>query len=139
MTKVFLKKIYIDRSDSTSNVKHLRSIQNEEDVKKYLSSEGFKIIRLSDYSFQDQVSIFNKADIIIGLHGAGFANTVFARPNTKIIELKIKSHPGKEIENLALSNNLSYKALKFDLIGADHANQFGHLNDSIKALKKNIN
>ena len=110
--KTFFKKIYIDRSDSTSNVKHLRSIQNEEEVKKFLSSMGFEIIRLSEYSFQDQVSIFNKAEIIIGLHGAGFANTVFSRPNTKIIELKIKTHPGKEIENLAISNKLSYKALK---------------------------
>ena len=137
--KTFFKKIYIDRSDSTSNVKHLRSIQNEEEVKKFLSSVGFEIVRLSEYSFQDQVSIFNKAEIIIGLHGAGFANTVFSRPNTKIIELKIKTHPGKEIENLAISNKLSYKALKFDLIGIDHANQFGHINVSISELKKNIN
>ena len=136
--KLFSKNLY-DRSDSTSNVKHLRSIQNEEEVKKFLSSAGFENVRLSDYSFQDQVSIFNKAEIIIGLHGAGFANTVFSRPNTKIIELKVKTHPGKEIENLAISNKLSYKALKFDLIGIDHANQFGHINVSISELKKNIN
>ena len=32
--KKFFKKIYIDSSDSTSNVKHLRSIINEEEVKK---------------------------------------------------------------------------------------------------------
>ena len=76
---------------------------------------------------------------IIGLHGAGFANIVFSKPNTKIIELKIKSHLGREIENLAKSNNLSFKALKFDLIGEKTANQFGHINVSINELKNNIN
>ena len=138
-TKKFFKKIYIDRSDSTSNVKHLRSIVNEEEVKNYLLSVGFKIVRLSDYSFKDQVLIFNEAEIIVGLHGAGFANMVFSKPNTKIIELKQKHHLGKDLENLAKSNNLAFKALKFDLVGEETATQFGHINVSINELKKNIN
>ena len=138
-SKILLKKVYIDRSDSTSNVKHLRTIKNDEEVKQYLSSEGFEIIKLSEYSFEDQVSIFNTAETIIGLHGAGFANIVFSKPNTKIIELKIKSHIGKEIENLAISNDLSYRALKFDLVGEESTNQFGHINVSINELKKIIN
>ena len=120
-------------------MKHLRTIKNDEEVKQYLSSEGFKIIKLSEYNFEDQVSIFNTAETIIGLHGAGFANIVFSKPNTKIIELKIKSHIGKEIENLAISNDLSYRALKFDLVGEESQNQFGHINVSIKELKKTIN
>jgi len=136
--KNFFKKIYIDRSDSISNVKHLRTIENEEEVKNYLSSIGFEIVRLSEHSFEDQVSIFNAAETIVGLHGAGFANIVFSKPNTKIIELKTKSHLGKEIENLAKSNNLSFKALKFDLTGEDTATQFGHINVSINELKNNI-
>ncbi len=137
--KKFFKKIYIDRSDSTSNVKHLRSIINEEEVKNYLLSVGFKIVRLSEYSFKDQVLMFNAAETIIGLHGAGFANMVFSKPNTKIIELKQKYHLGKQFENLAKSNNLAFKALKFDLVGEETATQFGHINVSINELKKNIN
>jgi len=72
------------------------------------------------------------------LHGAGFANMVFSKPGTKIIELKQKSHLGKDLENLAKSNNLSFKALKFDLVGEETATQFGHINVSINELKKNI-
>ena len=45
---------------------------------------------------------------------------------------------GKEIENLAKSNNLSYKYLKFDSLDT-HENQFGHINVSINELKKTIN
>tara|TARA_B100000674_G_C37947614_1_gene965706 strand:+ start:76 stop:1185 length:1110 start_codon:yes stop_codon:yes gene_type:complete len=136
--KKFSKKIYIDRSDSTSNVKHLRTIQNEDEVKNYLSQIGFESVRLGEYSFEDQVSIFHNAEIIVGLHGAGFANIVFSKPNAKIIELKKRSHAGKEIENLAKSNNLLYKYLKFDSLDT-HENQFGHINVSINELKKNIN
>ena len=135
--KKFSKKIYIDRSDSTSNVKHLRTIQNEDEVKNYLSRAGFESVRLGEYSFKDQVSIFKNAEIVVGLHGAGFANIVFSKPNTKVIELKKRSHEGKEIENLAKSNNLSYKYLKFDSLDT-HKNQFGHINVSINELKKNI-
>ena len=136
--KKFAKKIYIDRSDSTSNVKHLRTIKNEDEVKNYLSEIGFENVRLGEYSFEDQISIFENAEIIVGLHGAGFANIVFSKPNVKIIELKKRSHQGKEIENLAKSNNLSYKYLKFDSLDT-HENQFGHINVSINELKKTIN
>ena len=137
-SKKFAKKIYIDRSDSTSNVKHLRTIKNEDEVKNYLSGIGFENVRLGEYSFKDQISIFENAEVIVGLHGAGFANIVFSKPNVKIIELKKRSHQGKEIENLAKSNNLSYKYLKFDSSDT-HGNQFGHINVSIKELKKTIN
>ena len=80
--------------------------------------------------------IFNAAETIVGLHGAGFANIVFSKPNTKIIELKQKYHLGQKFENLAKSNNLIFKALKFDLIGEETKTQFGHINVSIKRTKK---
>ena len=56
--KKMFNKIYIDRGDSISNVSHLRSIINESEIKKYLSTQGFKILRLGDHTFNEQVSIF---------------------------------------------------------------------------------
>ena len=133
--KKIYNKIYIDRGDSISNVSHLRSIINEDEVKKYLLNEGFKILRLGDYSFKEQVSIFNSADIIIGLHGAGFANIVFAKKNSKVIELKNKT-AGKVIENLAITNNLVYKSIACNPTNFDRSNQFGHIKISIEDLKQ---
>ena len=104
----FSKKIYIDRGDSISNIKDLRSITNEEEIKQFLLQNGFKIIKLGDLHFKDQVLTFNNADIIVGLHGAGFANLAFCKSNTKIIELKSQT-AGKAIENLAIKNKLFYK------------------------------
>ena len=130
------KKIYIDRTDSDSNVKHLRTIKNENQVKEYLLNQNFKILKLSQLSFNDQVSVFNNADIIVGHHGAGFANIVFSRPNTKVVEIKSKSDKGKVIENLASANNLICKVLKCDLQSVDYANQFGDIEVPISELKK---
>jgi len=133
----FSKKIYIDRGDSISNVKDLRSITNEEEVKQFLLQNGFKIIKLGDLHFKDQVLTFNNADIIVGLHGAGFANLAFCKSNTKIIELKSQT-AGKAIENLAIKNKLFYKPLNCETNKFDHSNQFGHINVPIKKLEEFI-
>ena len=133
----FSKKIYIDRSDSVSNVKDLRSITNEEEIKQFLLQNGFKIIKLGDLHFKDQVLTFNNADIIVGLHGAGFANLTFCKSNTKIIELRNRT-AGKAIENLAIKNKLFYKPLNCETNKFDHSNQFGHINVPIKKLEEFI-
>jgi capsular polysaccharide biosynthesis protein len=133
----FSKKIYIARSDSISNIKDLRSITNEEKVKQFLLQDGFKIIKLGDLHFKDQVLTFNNADIIVGLHGAGFANLAFCKSNTKIIELRNRT-AGKAIENLAIKNKLFYKPLNCETNKFDHSNQFGHINVPIKKLEEFI-
>jgi len=133
--KNFSKKIYLDRSDSESNVKNLRSIINEEEVKKFLINEGFKIVKLADLHFNDQVLAFNSADIIAGLHGAGFANLPFCKPNTKVVELKANPLDAV-IESLAIKNNLIHKSINCDLDEIRHDNQFGHIKVSIEKLNK---
>ena len=131
------KKIYIDRGDSISNVKHLRTIINEDEIKKYLINHGFQVLKMSELDFMEQVSIFNNADTVVGLHGAGFANTVFAKENTKIIEIKSKT-TGDVIKNLAISNNLNYKSIECDSNEFDLQNQYGHINVPINKLKDTL-
>ena len=133
----FSKKIYIDRSDSASNVKDLSSITNEEKVKQFLLQDGFKIIKLGDLHFKDQVLTFNNADIIVGLHGAGFANLPFCKPNTKVVELRANPF-STAIENLAIKNNLIHKSISCDLDEIEQYNQFGHINVPIKKLEEFI-
>ena len=55
---------------------------------KIFKEKGFSILTLSDLSFIDQTKLFYNASEIVGLHGAGFANLVFCKPGTKILELK---------------------------------------------------
>ena len=84
-SKFNFKKIYINRLDS--NRKKNRYLINENELVSKLKKRGFESITLSDYSFFEQALIFNNAKLIIGLHGAGLANILFAKKKTKIIEL----------------------------------------------------
>ena len=91
-------KIFISRGDSTK--KNKRILENSIEVEKFLSENGFKILILSKYSFLEQAAIFNKAKVIMGLHGAGFANIIFSKKKTKIIEITSSQWP-KEIKKLS--------------------------------------
>ena len=89
------KMIYLDRGDGALinnkkiiNFSNYRIILNEDEVKKYLISVGFKIIKPQNFSFKDQINIFHSVKCVISLSGAGLANAAFCRPGTKIIEIK---------------------------------------------------
>jgi len=135
-SKIFSKRIYIDRSDSSPNTKAKRLITNENEVKDFLFNNGFESAVLGNLHFEDQVKIFNNAEIIVGLHGAGFSNISFCKTGTKVIELK-NTTDGKVIENLALNNDLIYKSINCEAVKFKIA-QFGHINVPIESLKKII-
>ena len=131
----FSKMIYLDRSDSKSNVKHLRSVVNEEEVKNYLKRRGFQMIKLEELNFIDQVLIFNNADVIVGLHGAGFANLSFCKSKTKVVEFK--ANPlDKVIEGLALKNDLKHSPINCSVNEIKKDDQFGHVKVPLEKLDK---
>ena len=133
--KKYSSKIYIDRSDSESNTKHLRKILNEEDVVNLLKSRGFEKVILGKLNFKDQVELFNQAKVIVGLHGAGLANISFCKINTKIIEFK-NDIDVLQYENLAKKNNLDYKSIISKPIKFNYQNQHGHIEVPLNKLKE---
>ena len=134
----FPKKIFIDRSDSSANTKGLRLITNENEVKNFLIDKGFEPVVLGNFHFKEQIEIFNNAEIIVGLHGSGFANLSFCKPGTKVIELKSQT-AGKVIEHLALTNQLIYKSISCEATKFKGSHQFGHIEVSINLLEEIIN
>lgn len=64
-----------------------RRIRNEASLYKRLQRYGFERIYLEDRSLVEQARLFNSAEWIIGLHGAGLSNIVFCRPGTRITEV----------------------------------------------------
>jgi len=126
------KKIYIDRSDSAFN--HCKLINNYE-IETFLKSKGFKILKLGELSFLNQITIFNNAKFIVGAHGAGFANLIFCKKNTKVLEIKPHNHPGKGYQRISNINKLNYKLLKLKKI-KNH--KYGDMILKIKELKKYI-
>lgn len=130
--KKFFKKIYIDRSDSELDRSNNRQIVNEHEIKKILKEKKFQFIKLSEYSFKDQIAIFNDAKIIVGNHGAGFANIVFSKKKTIIIEFIDKNTP-TTFKKISKDLNLNYKFIKGKRIGRD----LGNINNNLK-ISKNI-
>jgi capsular polysaccharide biosynthesis protein len=134
--KILYKKIFIDRKNS-EYTKYGRSIVNNGEIKNFLRNQGFKPLLLEHYSFADQICIFNNAKVIVGLHGAGFANLVFCKKGTKIIEIMSKTS-GNQIRNMAYQNKLKY----ISLVGKSKvatSSQQGNLEISLKELKKKLN
>ena len=138
-SKDFPSKIYIDRKDSKSNHRNFRLIQNEIEIRKLLESKGFKSLCISDFHFSDQIKIFNNATHIVGLHGSGFGNLVFSKPDTKIIEFKTET-TGEIIGNLAINNNLKYNSIIGTTTNETKAVvQQGIINIPIDLLEKKLN
>ena len=105
--KKIKNKIFIDRSETTSDRLPQRLLSNEDEIKEYLLKNNFIAVKLHDTDFREQVDLFHNAECIVGLHGGGFGNIVFCKPGTKIIELK-STTAGDAIKNLAKKNDLNY-------------------------------
>jgi capsular polysaccharide biosynthesis protein len=76
------RRLYVSRRDAMS-----RRIVNERDLVKELAPYGFEAVTLTGIPFVDQVRLFSGAEMIVGPHGAGLTNTVFAQPGATIIEV----------------------------------------------------
>ncbi len=78
--------LYLSRL-KTSKRKINRIIINEADIEEYFKRLGFKILYLEEMPFNQQISIFNQAKIIVGFSGSALHNCVFTNIKTQIIEL----------------------------------------------------
>jgi capsular polysaccharide biosynthesis protein len=74
--------IYISRRDSPA-----RRVENEDEVIACLEPLGFEVATLSGMSVAAQAALFASARVIVGPHGAGFANLLFCQPGAIVLEL----------------------------------------------------
>ena len=95
------------------------------------------ILRLSDFHFSDQVQLFNQAECVVGLHGAGFANLAFCEPGTNILELRSDT-AGDLFKNFAINNELNYDSIDAKPKSLIFNNQLGDIEINIEILNKKI-
>jgi capsular polysaccharide biosynthesis protein len=82
MINNYSKYIYISREDAK-----YRRVLNELELMEYLKPHGFQKITLTGIPLLEQMALFYNAEVIISIHGAALTNTLFCKPNTRIIEL----------------------------------------------------
>ena len=125
-------KIFIDRSESKFN--HCKII-NDEEISKYLISKGFVKYKVGQLNFQKQIHLFKNAKIIIGPHGAAFANLIFCNPKTKIIEIKPKNRENYVNKKISQYLDLDYSLIETPTI-KDSFNKKGDILVDLNDIKK---
>lgn len=86
-------------------------------------------------SFSDTVDLFNKAKIIIGPHGAGFANMIFSPNNTKIVEFMPVSEPNIVYYDVSSMLGFDYYCMPIQDTGKQNGCQ---MNVNINLLKNEL-
>lgn len=75
------RRLFVARQDAT-----IRRVRNYDAVRSVLSNYGFQTVIPSEYTVSEQILLFNDADVIIGPHGAGLTNLIYAS-DTSVVEL----------------------------------------------------
>ena len=74
--------VFLSRADAG-----VRRLLNEEALLQPLRALGFEVIVPGRLSVAEQIRAVSRARIIVGAHGAAFANLVFAHPGAAVIEI----------------------------------------------------
>jgi capsular polysaccharide biosynthesis protein len=75
------RRLYLARRNARA-----RRVVNEPDVVAVLTSHGFEVFEANGLSLAEQLSLFSEASLVVGPHGAGFAN-LFAARRATVVEL----------------------------------------------------
>ncbi|MEB3292994.1 MAG: glycosyltransferase family 61 protein [Synechococcales bacterium] len=97
------KRLYISRRDA-----NIRRVTNEAAVEEVLAPLGFETIVPSEYSLAEQIALFKQAEIVVGSHGAAFANLAFMRPGGVVIECFAPGHFNHAYNRIAQLRQLRY-------------------------------
>ncbi len=98
--------VYVSRNDSPK-----RRVLNEEALMQSLSKYGFHSFELSKLSFQEKITLFSNAEIIIATIGAGQINLVFCNKNTYVLELMAEDFAQPIFNDLANKVGIKYDYL----------------------------
>jgi|GEM_PF-2800029 len=80
--RIVKKNIFISRERAET-----RRILNNVEFMVVIEEFNFEIINLEDFTLVDKISIFQNANVVLGIYGAGLTHLMFCEKGTKIIEI----------------------------------------------------
>ena len=108
-------RIYLSRSGALR-----RRVANEEALVESLRSFGFTTVRPETLSMREQVSLFQRAEVIVAPHGAALGGLIFA-PRAKILVLYPERNPGEYFFTMARRVGAQHFALIHDYYSEEDA------------------
>jgi glycosyl transferase family 61 len=119
------KRIYITR-----RIAARRRLLNEAELEPILLQQGFIIAELENLNFTEQTGLFGEAEIVVGLHGAGLTNMVWAPPGCRVMEIMHPNHVSAMYYMLAEVLQHRYLSVPGQTAGKDdswrHGGSHGH-------------
>ena len=106
-------RIYLSRAGAKR-----RRVANEEAIIQSLSRYGFTAVRPETMSIREQVSLFQRAEVIVGPHGAALGGMVFS-PHAKLLVLYPERSPGEYFYTMARRIGIEH----FGLVHDSHAEE----------------
>lgn len=94
-------RLYVARSQ--------RGLANDDEVWRLLQPLGFQ--RVEPTTWEENVTLFAHADVIVGPHGAGLSNVIFAPAGARLIELVPGDRPFPYFYSAACAAGVRYSAL----------------------------
>ena len=111
------KKIYLTRSN-----KRIRHLKNEKEISSLLQKYGFEIIDADILSMQEQIKLFANTRYLVGLHGAGLTNILFAYPaSLSVLEILPLNYLQPHYYILSKAFNQDYYAVIGSALSIDSA------------------
>lgn len=77
------RRIFVSRR----NAKRGRRVRNRPQLEALLAKYGFETHEVEYYTIEEQIDLFSQASIVLGPHGAGLTNVLFAKPGIDVVEL----------------------------------------------------
>ncbi len=99
-------KLYISRLNSPQ-----RSMVNEQAVEQLVQRHGYRVVRMEDLGFEQQIATIASATSIVAPHGAGLANMVFMPNGCDVIELIPEKYMTPLFKQLAINCGHRYSVL----------------------------
>lgn len=125
------RKIYIRRKPGG-----WRSVANDDEVCSRLEAMGFETARPEGLTLAEQIRLFSEAEIIVGMHGAGLTNLLFA-PDAAVLELT-GEYGGGEFLTMASGLGNPYGSLRCATAGDDIRVDVGMLAQGVNALLRDL-
>ncbi len=119
------RRLYISRERS-----RFRRTRNEAPVTRLLAAHGFEKVVLEELDFGEQIALFRSAAAVVGTHGAGLVNLVFAKPGTKVIEIMPPRYCHWVYHHLAARAGCEYRCVMGE--GATDPSSWEHQKEDIE-------